>query len=167
MARQVHLSPSLSHLIPHAQLSLPLSQSQCINSLPRPLLNQKLLQSLPTTIHLRFETKLARIDFTKRIAYPKQARTVVKPGEEVENSLKETDEMKGVGFDLVVGCDGSWSKVRQEMMRVQRLVMCDRWMIEKKKVQLCQLTFNDIISQDGFFSIFHSSCIYRATYATC
>lgn len=97
------------------------ADGQCINSLPRPLLNQKLLQSLPTTIHLRFETKLARIDFTKRIAYPKQARTVVKPGEEVENSLKETDEMKGVGFDLVVGCDGSWSKVRQEMMRVQRM----------------------------------------------
>jgi 2-polyprenyl-6-methoxyphenol hydroxylase-like FAD-dependent oxidoreductase len=27
-----------------------------------------------------------------------------------------------VEFDLVIGCDGSWSKVRQEMMKVERYV---------------------------------------------
>jgi kynurenine 3-monooxygenase len=31
-----------------------------------------------------------------------------------------TEDAEGTAFDLVIGCDGSWSKVRSEMMRVER-----------------------------------------------
>ena len=33
-----------------------------------------------------------------------------------------TEDEEGTAFDLVIGCDGSWSKVRSEMMRVERYV---------------------------------------------
>ena len=36
-----------------------------------------------------------------------------------------TEDEEGTAFDLVVGCDGSWSKVRSEMMRVERYVSSD------------------------------------------
>jgi kynurenine 3-monooxygenase len=36
---------------------------------------------------------------------------------------KIVEDEEGTGFDLIVGCDGSWSKVRTEMMRVERFVL--------------------------------------------
>jgi kynurenine 3-monooxygenase len=66
--------------------------------------------------------KLDRVDFNNRLAFPKHARNTARPGEEADQGSAETDgfDAEGVSFDLIVGCDGSWSKVRQEMMRVQR-----------------------------------------------
>ena len=73
---------------------------------------------------LRFETKLDRIDWRRNVAYAKSKKGG-KPGEEREQGQAELqregkDDMDEVAFDLVVGCDGSWSKVRQEMMKVER-----------------------------------------------
>ncbi|OCF33318.1 kynurenine 3-monooxygenase [Kwoniella heveanensis BCC8398] len=79
---------------------------QCINSIGRPLLNQRLVESLPDTIKLRFNTKLSRIDFDRKQAY----------GSSPE--YKEADDI-GTGFDLIIGADGSWSKVRTAMMRME------------------------------------------------
>lgn len=45
------------------------------------------------------------------------------PGEEsVEDKKQNAENEDGTAFDLVIGCDGSWSKVRSAMMRVERLV---------------------------------------------
>lgn len=46
------------------------------------------------------------------------------PGEESGKDKRESteDEDEGTAFDLVIGCDGSWSKVRTAMMRAERLV---------------------------------------------
>lgn len=77
-------------------------------------------------MRLRFETKLDRIDWRRNIAYARPKKGG-KPGEELaqgtnmEEQERESD-LEGVKFDLVVGCDGSWSKVRQEMMKVERYV---------------------------------------------
>ncbi|KAJ9110477.1 hypothetical protein QFC19_001603 [Naganishia cerealis] len=109
------------------------STHQCINSLPRPLLNLRLIQALPTDsdrMTMRFETKLARIDWERNVAHGRQQRKSVKeeqgkPGEEREQSWRQGENKEGeavqVDFDLVIGCDGSWSKVRQEMMKVERV----------------------------------------------
>ncbi|OWZ49291.1 kynurenine 3-monooxygenase [Cryptococcus neoformans A2-102-5] len=97
---------------------------QSINSISRPILNQRLVQSLPETIKLRFNTKLKHIDFKNRVAYAshKQEATLL-PGEESGKDKKESteDEDDGTAFDLVIGCDGSWSKVRTAMMRAERI----------------------------------------------
>lgn len=103
------------------------STNQCINSLPRPLLNLRLIQALPTDsdrMKLRFKTKLDRIDWRRNVAYAKSEKGG-KPGEEREQGQAEPQKegkevVDEVAFDLVVGCDGSWSKVRQEMMKVER-----------------------------------------------
>ncbi|KAJ9119695.1 hypothetical protein QFC22_003405 [Naganishia vaughanmartiniae] len=115
------------------------STNQCINSLPRPLLNLRLIQALPTDsdrMTIKFDTKLHRIDWAANRAYGRQRVTISdkkgsgngKPGEEREQSYREGETGKGAkeeevvaDFDLVVGCDGSWSKVRQEMMKVERV----------------------------------------------
>ena len=73
---------------------------------------------------LRFETKLDRIDWRRNVAYAKSKKSG-KPGEEREQGQAEPqreskEDVDEVPFDLVVGCDGSWSKVRQEMMKVER-----------------------------------------------
>jgi len=116
---------------------------QCINSISRPILNQRLLESLPSNIKIRFSTKLSRLDLNTRRAYgssPEAKRPL--PGQEHDDGRiggeqggdsKDSSSRKGKGkqvvhedgdatpFDLIVGCDGSWSKVRSEMMRVQRM----------------------------------------------
>ncbi|WWC58433.1 kynurenine 3-monooxygenase [Kwoniella dejecticola CBS 10117] len=81
---------------------------QCINSIGRPLLNQRLVESLPPSIKIRFQTKLSRVDLDTKIAY----------GSSPEQ--KDADE-HGTPFDLIIGCDGSWSKVRTSMMRMERM----------------------------------------------
>lgn len=118
-------------------------RGQCINSISRPVLNQRLLEALPQGIDIRFETKLARIDFRSRTAWGASTskKSKVQPGQENEDGQvgggekgehatgkkqreeKDTVDEEGTRFDLVIGCDGSWSKVRSEMMRVERYVL--------------------------------------------
>jgi len=100
-------------------------RGQCINSISRPVLNQRLLEALPEGIDVRFETKVSRIDFRSRTAWGAGTgkRGQVQPGQENEGA-------EGTRFDLVIGCDGSWSKVRSEMMRVERCVLgSTRWAV--------------------------------------
>ncbi len=122
---------------------------QCINSVSRPLLNLHLVQSLPEEIPIRFDTKLARVDFKTNTAYPITSgkgkskspsgsgdAENLKPGEEGSQAIAADPSQKakvaestrgptgededGTQFDVIIGCDGSWSKVRNEMMRVER-----------------------------------------------
>ena len=104
------------------------------------------MESLPSDIKARFDIKLSRIDFNSRKAYglSRSGSGIDKkqgsfPGQEESQTqgtggdLEKTghgakgkaksewiEDEQGTGFDLVVGCDGSWSKVRSEMMRVER-----------------------------------------------
>nr|XP_019014790.1 kynurenine 3-monooxygenase [Kwoniella pini CBS 10737]OCF53571.1 kynurenine 3-monooxygenase [Kwoniella pini CBS 10737] len=82
---------------------------QCINSIGRPLLNQRLVESLPDAIKIRFQTKLSRVDLNNKIAFAQNAK-----GEDKEDE-------SGTPFDLIIGCDGSWSKVRTSIMRMERM----------------------------------------------
>ncbi|KAK6905528.1 kynurenine 3-monooxygenase [Kwoniella mangroviensis CBS 8507] len=108
---------------------------QCINSIGRPLLNQRLLESLPSQIKIRFQTKLSRVDLNNRIAFgsgaEKDKKDVV-TGEEHDDGriaggnsekgkTKSKEDEHGTKFDLIIGCDGSWSKVRTSMMRMDRI----------------------------------------------
>jgi kynurenine 3-monooxygenase len=125
-------------------------RGQCINSISRPVLNQRLLEALPEGIDVRFETKVSRIDFRSRTAWGAGTgkRGQVQPGQENEDGQvgggekgehargknqraeKDTVDAEGTRFDLVIGCDGSWSKVRSEMMRVERCVLgSTRWAV--------------------------------------
>ena len=102
-------------------------------------MNQRLLEALPEEITIRFATKLSHINFGHRVAYRvrKTGDQTNFPGREHDDGRvgggtrgegklggEEQDKMsedgEGTAFDLVVGCDGSWSKVRSEMMRVVR-----------------------------------------------
>jgi len=100
------------------------------------------VESLPSDIATRFNIKLSRIDFKSRKAYalslPKSKSVPGQEGsqtqgtggdlEKTEHGSKGkaknnwTEDAEGTAFDLVIGCDGSWSKVRSEMMRVERYV---------------------------------------------
>lgn len=116
-------------------------RGQCINSISRPILNQRLLESLPEGIDIRFETKLAKVDFESKTAWGSStSKGKKRPGQEdddgaIASSSKDAKnqsaqgekgksgtevDKEGTKFDLIVGCDGSWSKVRTEMMRVER-----------------------------------------------
>lgn len=74
-------------------------EGQCIHSVPRPALNLALVDALPEDVEVHFQRRLSRIDWKTRTAYTENAES---------------------SFDLVIGCDGSWSKVRQEMMKSAR-----------------------------------------------
>lgn len=111
---------------------------ECINSISRPILNQRLLEALPSGIKIRFQTKVSRIDFKTRKAWAKSAvKKAVVPGQEHDDAQIGSssgqdknrnkgkgeggeEDKEGTGFDLCIGCDGSWSKVRSEMMRIER-----------------------------------------------
>lgn len=146
---------------------------QCINSISRPILNQRLVESLPTYIKTRFDIKLSRIDFKSRRAYglSRPGRPASVPGQEESQTqgtggdLEQTghgskgkaksswvEDEDGTPFDLVVGCDGSWSKVRSEMMRVERYVLGIS--------QAHMLTV-----QHRLLAVVHSSCLHRAPHA--
>ncbi|WVQ85327.1 kynurenine 3-monooxygenase [Cryptococcus sp. DSM 104549] len=98
---------------------------QCINSISRPILNQRLVEALPSDITTRFHTKLSHVDFSTRRAYAsvRQERNAAIPGEEAgeQGKPKAKEDKEGTAFDLIIGCDGSWSKVRAAMMRADRL----------------------------------------------
>ncbi|WWC86089.1 kynurenine 3-monooxygenase [Kwoniella dendrophila CBS 6074] len=118
---------------------------QCINSIGRPLLNQRLVESLPSEIKIRFQTKLSKLDLNDKIAFgesvEKKSDVVVvgeehddgKIGGEGKGNTDNASNKKGKGkqsmkedneptkFDLIIGCDGSWSKVRNSMMRMERI----------------------------------------------
>jgi len=90
----------------------------------------RLIQRLPSDIDLHFSTKLARIDWATQTAHAKPSKSDKNAGESVQPNENEKDdekvhnpevEGKTCEFDLIIGCDGSWSKVRQEMMRVDRV----------------------------------------------
>ena len=106
---------------------------QCINSISRSLFNQRLLEALSPSIKTRFNTKLSHIDFRSNRAWGISVQVNVQPGQEAEDSRAESskdarrinvDEVDehGTPFDLIIGCDGGWSKVRNEMTRVERHV---------------------------------------------
>jgi kynurenine 3-monooxygenase len=122
----------IHHLDSHleSQLYDPIG-GQAGYSISRPVLNQRLVEALPTDIAFRFNTKLGGIDFKKRLAYGVGVAKRAKPGDEdddgriagdgkVREYKSEQEDEVGTGFDLVVGCDGTWSRVRSEMMRVER-----------------------------------------------
>lgn len=122
-----HLSPTVS---PESQLYDPRG-GQVGHSLSRPILNQRLVEALPDGVKTRFRTKLSRIDFRKRLAWGRGAEggKAYKLGDEAGGSRGDSsdgkkeqagEDQEGTSFDLVVGADGSWSKVRSEMMHVER-----------------------------------------------
>lgn len=124
-----HVSPNQA---PSSQIYDPRG-GQVGYSLSRPILNQKLVEALPEDVKIRFKTKLSRIDFKKRRAWGIGAEggKAYKLGDEAGGSAgdgsdgKKTvaeEDKEGTGFDLVVGADGSWSKTRSEIMRVERYV---------------------------------------------
>ena len=53
---------------PESQLYDP-KTGQVGHSLGRPILNQRLLEALPSEVSIRFQTKLSRVDFRKRVAW--------------------------------------------------------------------------------------------------
>lgn len=118
--------PMPSRLIHHldghteAQAYDPLA-GQCSNSISRSILNQRMVELLPPEVETRFNTKLTRVDFVNGTAHGVTTDRGAGLGEETEDA-KETDTVVVSTFDLIVGADGSWSKVRAEMMRTQRWV---------------------------------------------
>jgi kynurenine 3-monooxygenase len=85
---------------------------------------------------LHFSTKLSHISWSDSTAYAKPSDSDKNAGESVQPNEDERDspqtrnkEARGkkCRFDLIVGCDGSWSKVRQEMMRVERVDLAQRY----------------------------------------
>ena len=127
--------PALHHSTLYFDLD-PSPKPQCINSLPRPLLNLRLIQALPPSITLHFSTKLSHISWSDSTAYAKPSDSDKNAGESVQPNEDERDDNntrnkeaqgKKCRFDLIVGCDGSWSKVRQEMMRVERVDLAQRY----------------------------------------
>lgn len=108
---------------PESQLYDP-KTGQAGHSLGRPILNQRLVEALPDAVAMRFRTKLSRVDFHKRLAWGVRAEggKTYQLGDDkgkAPASVAEEDA-EPTAFDLIVGSDGSWSRVRQEMMRIER-----------------------------------------------
>lgn len=122
--------PMPSRLIHHldgrteAQLYDPL-RGQCSNSISRSVLNQRLVEALPKTIQTEFNVKLVRVDFATNTAYGVETRTGAALGTEdaVRHHDGAADEARKLEarFDVILGADGSWSAVRQQIMRASRV----------------------------------------------
>jgi kynurenine 3-monooxygenase len=83
--------------------------NQCINSIDRADLNKDLLdqvEKLPN-VKIRFRHKLLRADFD---------------GKKLEFQVDGGRETLKADADFVVGADGAFSKVREQMMRIVRYV---------------------------------------------
>ncbi|CED84595.1 fad nad-binding domain-containing protein [Phaffia rhodozyma] len=80
-----------------------------INSISRQIISQTLLDKVSAhpSITVVFNRKIAKIDWARRRLFQEGER-----GAWVEDGGEE-------GWDLLVGADGNWSKVRSEIMRVQ------------------------------------------------
>lgn len=122
--------PMPSRLIHHvdgrteAQVYDPL-RGNCSNSIHRGLLNQRMVEALPAEVTVRFNTKLARVEFDQRTAHGVRTKRgepalLDSPPETPQIPVLAKAEKVDSAFDLIVGADGSWSKVRQEMMRAER-----------------------------------------------
>lgn len=121
-ARMIH--PPSTSLSPESQLYDP-KTGQVGHSLGRPILNQRLLEALPSDVTIRFHTKLSRVDFRRRTAWGVRAEgggayTLGDDKGDKGKAGQGKEDEEETRFDLIVGADGSWSKVRQEMMRVER-----------------------------------------------
>jgi kynurenine 3-monooxygenase len=117
-------SRMIHHLDGHmeAQLYDPL-RGQCSNSISRSVLNQRLVESLPEAVNIKFNTKLMHVDFDTRTAYGVGTAQGSGLGEEtVAGEANHDGEKIETKFDLIVGADGSWSRVRGETIRAQRWV---------------------------------------------
>lgn len=107
-----------------AQLYDPL-RGNCSNSISRSVLNQRLIEALPETIDTKFNTKLTRVDFHSQTAYgiaTSRGHGLGEEGDVSETSTPNRSAEVVSQFDLIVGADGSWSRVREQMMRHQRWV---------------------------------------------
>ncbi|TXT10730.1 hypothetical protein VHUM_02235 [Vanrija humicola] len=104
-----------------AQLYDPL-RGQCSNSISRSVLNQRLVEMLPKGVQARFNTRLDRVDFATNTAY---GLTTAKGSAIGEETTKVRESAAPVTvtttFDLIVGADGSWSRVRQQVVRASRV----------------------------------------------
>lgn len=118
-------------------------------SISRPTINQRLVEALSDDIACRFSIKISRIDFKKRLAYgvgvdqkgkgrrpehqgidgktrggssgqAEEDERIAGDGVVKEYKSGNDEDEEGTPFDLLLGCDGTWSKVRQEMMRIER-----------------------------------------------
>lgn len=80
---------------------------QCINSIDRALLNERLLDeaSANDAIALHFQHKLSTADFDKQILT-------------FDSTASGSAERIEATFDLCIGADGSYSNVRRQLMRV-------------------------------------------------
>jgi len=118
--------PMPSRMIHHldgrmeAQLYDPL-RGNCSNSISRSVLNQRLIEALPEGIDIKFNTKLMHVDFDTNTAYGVATARGAGIGEETAEGAADlaSDKIQSK-FDLIVGADGSWSKVRGETIRAQR-----------------------------------------------
>lgn len=103
-----------------AQLYDPL-RGQCSNSISRSVLNQRLVEALPKDVEIKFNIKLWRVDYKRCVAYGMTSARGSGLGEEMAAAGDHHDAEKVESqFDLIVGADGSWSKVREQTMRAQR-----------------------------------------------
>ncbi|KAF8320091.1 FAD/NAD-P-binding domain-containing protein [Clavulina sp. PMI_390] len=90
----------------HMQVYDPIG-GQCINSIDRGLLNERLLDEVAASplITVQFQHKLTTVDFDQRIL-------------SFESKANGEAEKIEATFDLCIGADGSYSNVRRQMMRV-------------------------------------------------
>lgn len=127
LAESISMPSRLIHHVDgrtEAQLYDPL-RGNCSNSIHRGLLNQRMVEALPPDVEVRFNTKLARVEFDARTAHGVvttrgEPKLLDSPPETPQIPVLARAEKVDVGFDLIIGADGSWSKVRQEMMRAER-----------------------------------------------
>lgn len=119
-----------------------LHRSQCINSIDRELLNNTMLTQMEHLdgVKLHFDHKLQRAHLDK--------------GHLVFNVGTKTAEASA---DLVVGCDGAYSKVRHQMQR------CVRYVASRVPIPVSSL--RDCL-QDGLFPKLYRSQLSRACHST-
>jgi kynurenine 3-monooxygenase len=116
----------IHHLDGGAESQIYDREGQCINSIDRGILNEGLLDEVSAVPSIRvfFEYKFVRANFDQRIL-TFEATPSAHPDGVTDNTRKAENgafpTRIEVGFDFCVGADGSFSGVRQQMMRVVRM----------------------------------------------